>query len=267
MLFKEFGNKKNKAIILIHGYGISWRMWKPQVDVFSNDYFVIVPVLDGHDIENNSTFTTVEKAAADIIDYVIQTYGKHVLAICGASLGATIVVEILAQNRLEIDKAIVDAGPVVPMNQFLLDLSVNYRIRQVHSMKKGSRLLKYLLSRTFYPPEMVDDVFRIGANMTDESCRNAHLSVFRYTLPISIADTKTDITYWYGSKEAWLGKKYANCMLSRLPSMKIKVFKGFDHGELCIGNPDLYIKEVTEFLNASTSILNTTKLISESKID
>ena len=102
MLFKEFGNKQNKSIILIHGYGISWRMWKPQIDVLSNDYYVIVPVLDGHDIENNSTFTTVEKAAADISDYVLQTYGKHVFAICGASLGATIVVEIIAQNRLEI---------------------------------------------------------------------------------------------------------------------------------------------------------------------
>lgn len=154
------------------------------------------------------------------------------------------------QNSLEIDKAIVDAGPIVPMNKFLLGLSVNYRIRQAHSMKKGSRFLKYLLSRTFYPPEMVDDVFRIGANMTDESCRNAHLSVFSYALPNSIADTKTDIAYWYGSKEAWLGKKYANCLLSKLPSVKIKVFKEFNHGELCIGNLDLYLKEVIEFLNS-----------------
>lgn len=97
---------------------------------------------------------------------------------------------------------------------------------------------------------MVEDVFRVGANMTDESCRNAHLSVFSYTLPDSIADTRTDIAYWYGSKEAWLGKKYANCILSKLPGVKIKVFKGFDHGELCIGNPDLYLKEVTEFLNS-----------------
>lgn len=250
MQFKEFGNKNNKAIILIHGNGISWRMWQPQINAFSKDYFVIVPVLDGHDIENNSTFTTVEKAATDIIDYVIQTYGKQVFAICGASLGATIATDILAQNRLEIDKAIIDAGPVVPMNPFLLNLSVNYRISQAHSMKKGSRLLKYLLSRTFYPPEMVADVFRIGANMTDESCRNVHLSVFRYTLPPSIADTQTAIAYWYGSKEALLGKKYAKRMLSIVPSVKIKIFKGLDHGELCIGNPELYINEMTEFFNA-----------------
>lgn len=149
------------------------------------------------------------------------------------------------------NKAIIDAGPIVPMNQCLLNLSVNYRISQAHSMKKGNRLLKHLLSRTFYPPEMIDDVFKIGANMTDESCRNAHLSVFRYALSTSIADTQTDIAYWYGSKEAWLGEKYGKCILSIVPNVKIKVFKEFDHGELCIGNPDLYITEVTEFLNES----------------
>jgi len=37
-------------------------MWKPQIEFLSKDYFVIVPVLDGHDTENNSTFTTIEKA-------------------------------------------------------------------------------------------------------------------------------------------------------------------------------------------------------------
>ncbi|MCB2340408.1 hypothetical protein [Clostridium estertheticum] len=61
------------------------------------------------------------------------------------------MVDILAQNRLEVDKAIIDGGPIIPMNKFLLDLSINYRIKQAHSMKKGSRLLKYILGRTFYP--------------------------------------------------------------------------------------------------------------------
>lgn len=249
MKFEEFGNKNNKAIIFIHGYGMSWKMWKPQINVFSKEYFVIVPVLDGHDIDNNSTFITVEKAAADIIEYVIQTYGEHVFAICGASLGATIALDVLAQNRLKVDKAIIDAGPIVPINNVLLNFSIKSRIRQAHSMKKGSKFLNYIFSRTFYPKEMVDEIFRIGANMTDESCRNSHLSVFRYSLPTSIADTKTDIAYWYGSKEAWLGKKYAKCISAIVSNVKVKVFKGLDHGELCIGHPDLYIKQVNDFFN------------------
>ena len=196
MRFLEFGNKENKAIILIHGYGISWKMWMPQIDVFSKDYFVIVPVLDGHDTEKSSTFTTVEKAATDIIDYLAQIYGEHVFAICGASLGATIAIDVLAQDRLKIDKAIIDGGPVVPMNKLFLSFSIMMRIMQAHRMKKENKFVHYMLSRTFFPKELVDEIMRVGANMTDESCRNVHLSAFRYSLPSSIANVKTDITYW-----------------------------------------------------------------------
>lgn len=56
--------------------------------------------------------------------------------------------------------------------------------------------------------------------------------------------------YWYGSKEAWLGIKYAARILGIVPCVKIKIFKELDHGELCIGNPELYTNEMTEFSNA-----------------
>jgi pimeloyl-ACP methyl ester carboxylesterase len=233
-----------------NGYGISWKMWMPHIDVFIKDYFVIVPILDGHDTENSSTFTTVEKAATDIIDYVTQIYGEHIFAICGASLGGTIGIEVLAQDRLKVDKAIIDGGPVVPMNKLLLSFSIKMRIKQAHRMKKGSKLVYYMLSHTYFPKELVEEIMRVGSNMKDESCRNAHLSVFRYSLPASIANVKTYITYWYGSKEARFGKKYAKAILKVLPNTKIKVFKGFEHGELCIGNPKLYTKHATEFFEA-----------------
>jgi len=247
MRFLAFGNKNNKAIILIHGYGISWKMWTHHIDVFIKDYFVIVPILDGHDTEYSSTFTTVEKAATDIIDYVIKIYGKHIFAICGTSLGATIAIAILAQDQLKVHKAIIDGGPVAPMNQLLLKLSIKIRIKQAHKIKKGNKLVRYMLSRTFFTNDMIDEIMKIGATITDESCINLHLSAFRYSLPSSIANIKTDITYWYGSKEAMFGKKYAKAILKILPNATIKIFKGFRHGELCIGNPRLYTKHATEF--------------------
>lgn len=228
-------------------------MWLPQIEFFSKDYFVVVPILDGHDINNNSTFTTVEKASEDIIDYAIKTYGKHIFAICGASLGGTIAVDILAQNQLEVEKAIIDAGPIVPMNKWFLNLVVKMRIMQIHIMKKRSHLFNYLFSNyifSFYPEKMLDEMFKICENMTVESCRNVHLSTFSYSLPTSIANIKTDIAYWYGSKEAFYGNKYAKAILAIVPSVKIKIFKGFNHGELCIGNPDLYISEAMEFFNS-----------------
>lgn len=247
MHFLEYGNQNNKAIILIHGYGISWKMWLPQIDFFSKDYYVIIPILNGHDLENSSTFTTVEQAVTDIIDYVKRVYGEEIYALCGASLGATIGIGILAKNQLKINKAIIDAGPVVPMNQLMLFLSIKIRLRQINYMKRGDKRMHNMLNRSFYPKELVEEILKIGANMTEENCRNIHLSVFNYSLPSSIKSVKTDLAYWYGSKEAWFGKKYAKAISKVLPKAEIKVFKGLNHGELCIGDPELYIKEATAF--------------------
>lgn len=249
MRFLEFGKKQNRAMILIHGFLSSWKMWLPQIDFFSKDYYVIVPVLDGHDLEDSSsTFTTIEKASHDIIDHVIHLYGTHIFALCGASLGATIGINLLAQNKLKIDKAIIDCGPVVPMNKFLLNFFIRIRLRQIHQMKKGSHRLHKTLSASYLPAELVDETFKIGAHMTNATCRNVLESVYSYSLPTSMATCQTDITYWYGSKESMFGKKYAKALLDRLPHAKINVFEGCQHGELCIGKPQQYIKEAVKFL-------------------
>lgn len=71
MRFIEFGNNKNKIIIFICGTLMPWKMWTSQIKHFSTNYYVIIPVLDGHDTENKSIFTTVENAAADIENYCI----------------------------------------------------------------------------------------------------------------------------------------------------------------------------------------------------
>ena len=99
MNFKTYGKKDNKAIILIHGAFVSWKMWSGYIETFKQEYFVIVPILDGHDVENKSIFTTIQKSASDIADYVCKTYGKNVFAVIGISLGGVIATEVLIQKN------------------------------------------------------------------------------------------------------------------------------------------------------------------------
>ncbi|UJW58952.1 hypothetical protein HXZ66_16860 [Bacillus sp. A116_S68] len=77
------------------------------------------------------------------------------------------------------------------------------------------------------------------------------------SLPPAIKNTKTRITYWYGSKEAFFLKKSAEAISKILPSTQVKVFQGFDHGELCIGNPELYIQKSLAFFKEEAKINKT----------
>jgi hypothetical protein len=64
------------------------------------------------------------------------------------------------------------------------------------------------------------------------------------SLPPAIKTT-IKITYWYDSKKVFF---LAEAISKILPSTQVKVFQGFDHGELCIGNPELYIQKSLAFL-------------------
>ncbi len=145
------------------------------------------------------------------------------------------------------NKAIIDCGPVVPMNTFILNFCIRIRLNQIHRMKKGNKHIYNALNHSYMPTELVDETMKVGANMSDETCRNVHESVYGYALPTSLSALKTDIAYWYGSKESWFGDKYAKAIRAVLPHVKVKIFQGYEHGELCIGKPKLFIKEASYF--------------------
>jgi pimeloyl-ACP methyl ester carboxylesterase len=234
-------------MLFIHGACISWRMWLPVVDFFKTDYFVIVPALDGHDLEKPSTFTTVEKAAEDICEFVAQHDQPHVFLLCGASLGGTIAVEILAQGHLEVKNAIIDGAPLKPMQPLLLQFAIQTRLMQIKSMTKWPALYDRLLKSM--PERIRLDMLAAAGILSGESIRNLHRSAFRYTIPAPLAAARTRIAYWYGSKEAIYGKPYSSELLSVLPGAEIKVFQGLNHGDLALCYPKRYIQKIQNFIN------------------
>ena len=45
MIFHTFGDKENKAVILVHGMLNPWQIWNKAIEKFSRTYYVIVPEL------------------------------------------------------------------------------------------------------------------------------------------------------------------------------------------------------------------------------
>ncbi len=48
MIFETYGNKNNKAILLIHTLFTSAAFFAPLKDLLAENYFVITPTLTGH---------------------------------------------------------------------------------------------------------------------------------------------------------------------------------------------------------------------------
>jgi len=110
----EYGSADHPTIVFLHGGGGAGWMWRPQIEVLSSDYHLLVPDLPGQGQSTDQRFT-METAAVSIAELISEraTGGKaHVV---GLSEGAQVLVQILATACERVDTAIVSSALVLPM--------------------------------------------------------------------------------------------------------------------------------------------------------
>ena len=96
MRFYEYGNKNLPPVMLIHGAGWSYWLYLREARLLQEKYHVILPVLDGHGEESDTPYSSTEKTADKLMDYINQNCGGKLFALCGVSLGAQIAIELLS---------------------------------------------------------------------------------------------------------------------------------------------------------------------------
>lgn len=93
----EFGKSNQDVMILLHGGGLSWWNYRETAEQLKNRFHIVIPILDGH-TGSDLSFTTIEKNAKEIISYIDEKFGGHILLAGGLSLGGQILVEMLSQR-------------------------------------------------------------------------------------------------------------------------------------------------------------------------
>ncbi|MBQ5364912.1 MAG: alpha/beta hydrolase, partial [Spirochaetales bacterium] len=113
MEFREFGDKDRPVVMLLHGGGLNWWNYREQAELLAPRFHVILPILDGH-AGSSRAFTSIADNAAEIIDFIdAECVGKVLLA-GGLSLGAQILLEMLAQRGDVCRFAFVESAAVIP---------------------------------------------------------------------------------------------------------------------------------------------------------
>lgn len=243
-------NRGDKAILLIHGSRLSWNMWSEYVDYLSQDYFLILPVLEGYDFVNTSVFTTIEYCAAEIEEFCHGVYGDGVFAVCGFSLGGTIAALLYERKNLHFDKLVIESASLVPLNWVERFFYRRFFLYLVYMMQNGSGLLRVCMGR-IYPKFVVDDLFLLSTVLSVESVNALCDSLFSYRFSKdNVMDDGVDIVYWCGGCLHEFHSRRSGRYLSGFSSrVDFKVFKGYCKGELVLSHPNQYIEELETFLN------------------
>ncbi len=111
MRFQTTGNPDGPIAVLIHAMFVTSDGFTTLVEYLKDNYFIIMPTLDGHDVAEGSTFLSIEDEADKILAYLQKNNIYGLDFILGTSLGAIIAFEVYRRNEVHINKVFLDGGP------------------------------------------------------------------------------------------------------------------------------------------------------------
>lgn len=243
MKFKTVGNPYGHRILLIHAMFVTSESFFALIEYLKNDYFIITPTLDGHDINENSIFLSVEDEADKILGYLQDNDIKELDFVLGTSLGAIIAFEIYKRNEININKVYLDGGPFFKFGPLLRKISTKKFQNICSKIQQNREKAVSKLDSLF--PGLGNQMFEVCCNITEESVKNLAYACYSFKLPNLNIEAQKSVIFLYGTKES------ARFCIHRLKKYKYsRVIKknGFKHCGYLLSCP----KEYAEMLKGNS---------------
>jgi pimeloyl-ACP methyl ester carboxylesterase len=228
MIIKTFGNEHNRKILFIHGMmmeGLNYYHFERLLP----DYYLIIPTLDGHYVENKTSFISLNDQVNKIICFLNENGIDDLFCIAGTSLGALIAFELFKRNTIKVKKFIFDGGPFFNLNCF-----------QQYIWEIIFRFLVFILKIThgifLYPRSLLpikSSVVNYSEFATKVDIKNIGHTIFNLEIPVPLNKENVELIFIYGEKE------------DALKSMKR--FSGLDGYRLIIKDNMGHCQFVTNF--------------------
>ncbi|MBP3891967.1 MAG: alpha/beta hydrolase [Solobacterium sp.] len=239
----EYGKQHNDVIMLLHGGGLSWWNYRAEAELLSNQYHVVLPILDGHgDSEND--FISIEENAKRIISYIDKAYGGSVLLIGGLSLGAQVLVEMLGERRDICKYAIIESASVIPtkLTNALLGPSIASSYSLIQKKWFAKMQFRYLRIRE----DLFEDYYRDTSKISKKNMIAFLKASTEYELKPEIQNCHAKVRIIVGEKEESKMKRSAEKLHASLSKSQVEIKDNLYHGEYSINHPEIYVKELLE---------------------
>lgn len=248
MNIHEFGKGNEQAILLIHPSVVRWDYFEHLIPLLKNKYHLIIPALPGYDSEDESDFTSIEKIAAELNEWLQAEEIAELYAVYGCSMGGSVALMVTLGQLIPIRHCIMDGGITPYQLPWLVTRFIALRdyLMMMLGRTGGVRLLEKAFATDEYSKEdlqYVADVLKCSSRKTlwrtFDSCNN-------YKIPQPIPKVDTQMHYWYADgeeKERRLDIAYMN---QHFPQTEFKVLPKLGHAGLVLLKPDLFVTMINE---------------------
>lgn len=247
LYIKETGKNKDETIIFLHSEGTAGWIWDKQLEAFS-DYHCIVPDIPGHG-KSAGIKPFIIQSAADMVIDIIKNKAKNGKAhLVGISLGAQIIVQILATVPQIVDHALI-SGTLVhnsePSESFLKLL--NYLIKvYLPDKNKTIRIMSYV--RSYNMPKSLRGKFKESTYVIEQDSANRIIREnMLFKMLSNLEKANVPVLVMNGQKDYIKIKESAINLLNVLPNSKGAIALKIGH-LWNIENPELFNKTLRAWI-------------------
>ena len=245
MTVVEYGQQNDRVILLLHGGGLSWWNYREAAKILSEQYHVVLPVLDGH-ADSNVPFATIEENAARLISWIDANFSGQIMALGGLSLGGQVAAEMLSQRKDICQYALLESTLVKPMK--LTAALIGPTFGMSYGLIKQKWFAKLQADYLGIPKNLFDDYFRDTCKI-DKADMIAFLKANSlYTIKPGLSETQAKIKIAAGSREQKSIRDSAKLLHRAIPGSQLEILSGLRHGDLSLNKPEDYVQMLTDWL-------------------
>lgn len=246
MTMHEYGKEYPKIVLLIHPSVVMWDYFEYVIPLLKDEFHLIIPALPGYDPDQKSDFTSIEQIAQELENWLIGRSLEQIECVYGCSMGGSIILKMLANNRIKIRSAIIDGG-ITPyeLPRLVTRLIAVRDFLMIYIGKLGG---VKLLQRAFSTDELSYEDLQYAAKVlkmmsaktiwrTFESCNN-------YPMPKSLQMNCDKLQYWFADAEEKARRWDIAYIRKKLPKTEFKRFTGIGHGGIAIRRPEQLALEI-----------------------
>ena len=244
MNYREYGKGHAEHIILLHGGGLSWWNYRAEAELLQESFHVVLPVLDGH-AESGRPFTSIKNNAAEIVSFIDGELDGSAALIGGLSLGAQVLLEILAMRGDICRCALVESACVIPSP--LACALAGPALGMSWALVRNRRFSRLQFNALHIREDLFEDYYRDTCQISRQDMAaflRASSAWSAGSLRESLGGCRARVQVVVGGKEDFRMLCSADMIHGMIPGSTLEVLPGLHHGELSLNRPTEYVSRI-----------------------
>ena len=261
MIVRTVGDKGKPAILMIPGMFCTYEMPGIIAEYLKDDYYIILPTLDGHHKEE-PVYHSKQEDAAKIISWLHENGIEHLALLQGTSMGAEVALEVADKIDIPVESYLFDGGPFFHFPRFFRAFMA---VKFMSFMKKTKgkekdQAIQALMDDPFVRKlggdsleayrGLMNGFCEVSQWIEKDSVRRISDTCYKCDLPDLDEEKIRRFTFLYSEKEP--ARQAEKRLRKKYPSAKYVIKQGYGHGGFQGEQPQQYSEFVRSLLKNKT---------------